>query len=257
MALTITAGDSSHSFMRDNLLRSAWVRRIEVQSDPANGGRLNTYLAVPIHALFADVKIPPASALLFICKDGFSAPIDPQRLLNKDPAKSIAFLAIEPADNPWPPLRKNGGDSAGPFYLIWQDPEKSNIGKEEWPFQLVAFKVQRATQEEFPHTPPKISGHPEAPEWRGYRSFMKNCFSCHTLNGEGNSRLGPDLNIPYSPTEYLRAGFLEKQIRSPQSVHRWPQSKMTAFDKAALPDRELKDLIAYLRHMAKHKVSKP
>jgi mono/diheme cytochrome c family protein len=79
--------------------------------------------------------------------------------------------------------------------------------------------------------------------------------SCHTLNGAGDSTIGPDLNIPYNPTEYMRPEALRRLIRDPQSLHRWPGSQMPAFDAKALPDREMAELLAYLRHMADRKVA--
>ncbi|MNP11251.1 hypothetical protein D3C76_1034280 [compost metagenome] len=65
--------------------------------------------------------------------------------------------------------------------------------------------------------------------------------------------MGPDLNIPFSPTEYLSGDFLRRYIRDPQSLRQWPQAKMPGFDQAVLPDAELDKLVAYLRHMAGRK----
>ena len=81
--------------------------------------------------------------------------------------------------------------------------------------------------------------------------------ACHTLNGGGDSTAGPDLNIPYNPTEYLRPEALRRLIRDPQALHRWPEGKMPASDSKTLPDRELAQLVAYLRHMADRKVAPP
>jgi mono/diheme cytochrome c family protein len=78
--------------------------------------------------------------------------------------------------------------------------------------------------------------------------------TCHTLNGQGDAKLGPDLNIPHSPTEYLRADMFRTLVRNPQNLRRWPQSKMPGFDTHVLSDRDLDDLEAYLKHMAGRKV---
>ena len=43
----------------------------------------------------------------------------------------------------------------------------------------------------------------------------------------------------------------------PQALRRWPAAKMPAFDSKVLPDRELAELVAYLRHMADRKVLPP
>jgi cytochrome c1 len=72
---------------------------------------------------------------------------------------------------------------------------------------------------------------------------------CHTLNGQGTSQLGPDLNIPFNPTEYMAEKYLRQLIRDPQSLRRWPQSKMAGFSPKDLPDGELDQIVAYLRSM--------
>ncbi len=80
--------------------------------------------------------------------------------------------------------------------------------------------------------------------------FQRTCLACHTLNGQGDAQLGPDLNIPHSPTEYFRQDLLRSYIRDPQSLRRWPQARMPGFDRQALSDADLEALLAYLRHMA-------
>jgi cytochrome c1 len=83
--------------------------------------------------------------------------------------------------------------------------------------------------------------------------FIKNCFPCHTMNKQGEARMGPDLNVPKNPTEYFTEPVLRAFIRNPQSLHTWPQSKMTPFLPENFPDSALSDVIAYLKHMAKRK----
>ena len=67
----------------------------------------------------------------------------------------------------------------------------------------------------------------------------------------------PRFNVPFSPTEYLRADAFRRLIRDPQSLRRWPGTRMSAFDTATLSDRELNDLFDYLRYMANRKVPIP
>ena len=78
--------------------------------------------------------------------------------------------------------------------------------------------------------------------------------ACHRMNGAGDSQFGPDLNIPYNPTEYFSGDFLTRYIRNPQSLRRWPQGKMPGFSVEVLSDKELAELVDYLRHMAGRKV---
>jgi mono/diheme cytochrome c family protein len=84
--------------------------------------------------------------------------------------------------------------------------------------------------------------------------FIKNCIVCHTLNLGGDGWMGPDLNVPFSATEYMRADALRRFVRDPQSLRRYPGTRMPGFDTATLSDRELSDLFDYLRHMANRKV---
>jgi mono/diheme cytochrome c family protein len=89
---------------------------------------------------------------------------------------------------------------------------------------------------------------------RGYAVFQRTCFACHTLNGEGDARMGPDLNISHNPTEYLSNDMLRAFIRNPQSLRRWPEGKMTGFPtQESLSDADLDAVLAYLRYMAQHK----
>jgi mono/diheme cytochrome c family protein len=88
---------------------------------------------------------------------------------------------------------------------------------------------------------------------QGFTLFQKNCLACHRLNGAGNGQVGPDLNLPFNPTEYFREGYLQRYIRDPQSLRHWPQGKMPGFSASVLPDHELQLLIGYLQHMAQRK----
>jgi cytochrome c1 len=92
---------------------------------------------------------------------------------------------------------------------------------------------------------------------RGFAVFSASCLPCHTLNLMGDARVGLDLNVPFSPTEYMREDFLRMQVRNPQALCSWPGAKMPGFGVNAISDRELDDLLAYLYYMAKRKVEAP
>ncbi|MCY1377680.1 hypothetical protein D9M69_652650 [compost metagenome] len=55
--------------------------------------------------------------------------------------------------------------------------------------------------------------------------------------------------------EYLGDDKLAKLIRDPQSLRWWPDARMSAIDEKTLSDADLKDLLAYLHHMAGRKGS--
>lgn len=213
-----------------------------------------TYRAIPMPALFEGITVRPGETLEFDTFDGFSASLDPAQVFNQDDSLATAYLAIEDPGNPWPKLR-DGRSTAGPLYLVWKNPERSGIGQEQWPYQIRSFSVKGSVQSRFPALMPESGLAEDHPAVRGYKVFVKNCFACHTLNGEGTSRLGPDLNLPHSPVEYMDEAYLRKLVRDPQSVRSWKGSRMSAFSLEALPDSELDDLIAYLRHKAEHRAS--
>lgn len=253
--ITISAPGYSRSYSEQELLSSPELKTITVLKDPAYNDKSTSYSAVPLASLLKDVSVNKNSTLLFSCLDGFSAPIDIQKVLNQRPDQAIAYLAIEPSSARWQKLKANSDSTPGPFYLIWTNPEKSKISREEWPFQLSGFNVKPSIEEQFPHIAPDPKLPSSSKVKLGYQLFLKNCFTCHTMNGEGTSKMGPDLNIPYSPTEYLKAGFLQKQIRNPQSIKRWTESKMPGFSKENLSDSEIDLIIEYLRHMSGRKHS--
>ena len=120
--LTLQAGEHKVVFKRSDLLKRKDVESLTIDKDPAYPGQKMQYKAVPASALFASMKIADDAVIQFKCLDGFSAPISKERLLNTSAAMSLAFIAIEEADKPWPAL-KPGGASAGPFYLVWPKPE--------------------------------------------------------------------------------------------------------------------------------------
>jgi len=234
-SLEVRWGKTKQVFTTEDFLKHPALTTLTVLKDPAYDHSKQTYKAVPLKVLFENHPTPRElehSIVQFFCLDGFSAPMQASRLLSQDKNGSIAYLAID--DRP----------KSGPFYLIWKDPEKSQIGPEEWPFQIAAFEVKGSLAKTFPRIIP------EAAFNQGFELFQKHCFACHTLNREGFSQMGPDLNVPMGPTEYFTEAGLRKLIRNPQEVRLWPQSKMRGFSKKHLSDRELDALVGYLKHMA-------
>jgi mono/diheme cytochrome c family protein len=83
----------------------------------------------------------------------------------------------------------------------------------------------------------------------GQALFVTQCLPCHMLNGAGTSAIGPDLNRPMNPTEYLTRGGLHALIRDPRSVRTWPEQKMPGFAVDQMSDREIDQVIDYLAYM--------
>jgi mono/diheme cytochrome c family protein len=84
----------------------------------------------------------------------------------------------------------------------------------------------------------------------GQDLFFAHCLVCHKLAGGGAAELGPDLNLPMSPTEYFQGRALKEYIRDPASVRDWPDRKMPAFDPAILSEADIDLIVSYLQHKA-------
>ena len=252
--LILKVEGETRTFSRSQLLQMKELRTLVVEKDVTYSNQQKTYSAIPVAVLFKGMKTEGSSTLLFSCLDGFSAPISASRILNQDPKGSMAYIAIQKPDEKWGAVKGDSEQTAGPFYLVWDHPEKSKIVTEEWPYQLAGFESKPSIEKQFPKTAPDQKLSEKSPIKKGYQIFMRNCFACHTVNGEGASKMGPDLNIPFNPTEYLGKKFITKLVRNPQSLRRWPQAKMPPFDVSSLPDEDLQKIILYLQHMAQRKV---
>ncbi|MDF4003470.1 cytochrome c [Luteibacter sp. PPL552] len=246
--LAVDTGRGVRAWTTTELLARPDARDIRVPGDVSYHAT-RTYRAVPMKALLPGV--PADAHLQFTARDGFAAEIPASLIIDGHGAH--AWLAVEPDGAAWPPLGA-GKPSAGPFYLVWIDPDKGPVGPEQWPYQIATIKVLPDPAKRFPAMRPDPRLGADAAPVRGFAVFQRHCMTCHTLNGQGDAKLGPDLNIPHSPTEYLRADMFRTLVRNPQNLRRWPQSKMPGFDTHVLSDRDLDDLEAYLKHMAGRKV---
>ena len=251
--LDIVAGGSMRTFIRSQLLARSDLRTITVR-DSVYHQRRDRFKAVPLADLFAGLTIPDGAVIQCNGTDGFSAVLDQRRLLSTDPKASEAMLAIEEKTDPWPSLTGRT-TSAGPFYLMWLRPEASSIGREEWPFNVASFHVVADSRALFPAMYPADGASHSVQA--GFKSFQKNCFACHKMNGAGAGVIGPDLNIPRNPTEYFDAKALRIFVRDPAQVRAWPAMAMRGFSETAITDEELSDLIAYLHYMSAWKHQLP
>ncbi len=230
-------------YSTEQLLQQA--QAIQIPADVAYK-RAMTYQAVPVASLLPGLNA--GDQLQAVASDGFAAELPAAPLLNREGAR--AWVAIEDPAKPWPRLSSNK-PSAGPFYLVWTDPQAGQIGPEQWPFQMVSLRQVKSLAQRFPVLLPAADTGTEVQA--GFAQFQKHCLACHRLNGAGDSAFGPDLNIPHNPIEYFNADYLQRYIRDPQSLRRWPQARMPGFSPQALTDAELQQLLAYLRHMATRK----
>ena len=252
--LTTEVGGRATAYAPSELLARPDVVTVTIPEDVAYQ-RSMSYRALPMVALLAGVA--PSATLRFAASDGFATSLPAALLLATDEHGARAYLAIEPEDAQWPSLRADEPASAGPFYLVWTHPERGRVVPEQWPYRISRIEEMAPLAARFPVIVPAAGVPAGGPVNRGFTVFTQNCIVCHTLNLAGDASIGPDLNVPYNPTEYLSADALRRVIRDPQSLRRWPGSRMPGFDVGVLSDRELNDVLAYLRYMASRKVPVP
>lgn len=251
-SLIVTRGTQSKTFQLSELL--AHPAAIEVQTDASDEAykRPMRYRAVPIETLLPDLHKDADASVQFIALDGYAPVIAAKRLTGIGSAS--AYLAIEPSPGAWPALAPNK-PSAGPFYLVWRDASGAGVAPSEWPYQIASIRVQSALAARFPKIVPDSQA--SARVWAGFAAYEKHCFGCHTMNRQGDAKMGPDLNVPMNATEYFAESALRKLVRDPKSVREWNAGVMPGFDPGRLGEEELDAIIAYLKHMAGRKVAQP
>jgi mono/diheme cytochrome c family protein len=252
--LTIQSPEKTLTYKRSELLSRPDVKTVIVKNDPSYSGKQMTYTAVPAASLFKNLTISDEAVIQFKCLDGFSAPIRSEILLHVGPGDSIPYIAIESENQSWPKLREGKDDhTAGPFYLVWENPKASGVTQEEWPFQLTGFEIKKSLKQIYPAIFPDPALEKTSTVSKGFHVFTKNCFPCHTMNQQGEGKMGPDLNLPMNPTEYYQTQALKAFIRNPKQVRTWPTAKMGPFPPETISDSELGQLIDYLKHMAQRR----
>jgi mono/diheme cytochrome c family protein len=237
--LEFAIGTRTWHLDRNALLANPAIQTIDVPAD-VTYKRAMRYRAVPLSALVPSLN--NIESLQLIALDGFVANIPGSALSHT----AQAWLAIEPADTPWPALKS--GKSAGPFYLVWLKAESGQIAQEYWPYQVAKITEIESLEKRYPQFLPKKGASKAATQ--GMQVYVANCAACHKLNGGGDAAIGPDLNQPFSPTEYFNEQFLRKLIREPASVRNWGDRRMPGFSKDALSDAQVDDLLVYLQQMA-------
>ena len=246
-ALVIENGANEQRFTIDQLLRRPDTVTLNVTGDVYH--HAVTYRGVPLLAILGNDTDPQFDTIEAEARDGFVSQLSLALIRRGASGGSVAYIAIEDPAHPWPRLPQGTG-TAGPFYLIWESPERSAITREQWPYQLsrltfVESPVHRWTQLAVPAA---IAA--DAPARHGQEVFVVQCLPCHRLKGGGASDTGPDLGQPMNPTQYLTDAGLRAIIRNPQAVRTWPGQQMIGFGKAIISDDDLDALVAYLHTMA-------
>jgi hypothetical protein len=99
--LTVSADGGVHTFDRDELLARTDVAEITTSRDVAYRTP-RTYRAVALAKVLEGVVIPPDAVVEVAAQDGFVTQL-PRDLVYAN-GGIVAYMAIEVADTPWPPL---------------------------------------------------------------------------------------------------------------------------------------------------------
>jgi mono/diheme cytochrome c family protein len=252
--LDITIGGETRTFSRDTLLARPDVTDIDIPADIAYGKPMQ-FRAIPLAALLAPFRVPADSVIETVALDGFAAHLPLDLVSNTDPKKAVAWLAIEPADAPWPPLRGKAA-SAGPFYIVWAGAQAKSVSSEYWAYQVAKLVSELPPLKRWP----QLAVDPALPATHEARAgetlFIAQCLPCHMLSGAGSSDVGPDLNAPMNPTAYMTRAGLHALIRDPKAVRTWPTQIMPGFAEDQMSDRDIDAVIGYLAHIAGRRMGK-
>jgi mono/diheme cytochrome c family protein len=246
--LTITAGTITNRLTAVELLSRPDLASIQIPPHVDYDVSL-TLQAVPLLDLLAAFPLERFDRLEASATDGFVAQIPLALIEAGKTGGSIAWIAVENPGHPWPKLPGKDA-SAGPFYLIWQYPERSQVVNEQWPYMLEKLTAVQSPELRWPQLKVNAALPADAPARLGEAVFATQCLPCHRLNGGGASEIGPDLGQPTAATDYMTEPGLRALVRDPKSVRTWPQQQMPAFPPTILPDTDLNALIAYLKQIA-------
>jgi mono/diheme cytochrome c family protein len=246
--LTITAGPITHHFTATELLSRTDLASIRIPPHVDYDISL-TLQAVPLLDLLAAFPLERFDRLEASATDGFIAQIPLSLIEAGKSGGSVAWIAVENPDHRWPKLPGKDA-SAGPFYLIWQYPERSRVANEQWPYMLEKLTAVQSPERRWPQLAVNAALPADAPARLGEVVFAAQCLPCHRLNGGGASEIGPDLGRPMAATDYMTERGLRALVRDPKSIRTWPQQQMPAFPPSLLSNTDLDALMAYLKQIA-------
>ena len=255
-AQTLTLADraTSSTLTRDALLARPDAVEVTIARDPVYSGRSMVYRAVPAAALLKGLAVRADDYVQARATDDFSVSI-PARLLTVPAGADIeAFVAIETAAQPWPPLQgANKKGSAGPFTLIWRLKPPASVSGEYWSYHLAALSVGDSPYKRWPQLAVGADVPAADPVRQGLDRFVAVCMACHRFDGAGEGTMGPDLGRPLNPVEWFQPAALRKFIRNPKSVRDWPGAKMAPMSEESLSDADIDAIVAWFTYKARRK----
>src|SRR5262249_32065291 len=129
-------GERRH-FSAAELLANPATRVIEIPQD-ADYRRPMLYQAIPLLDLLHGLPTGMTHTLEARAIDGVASQIPWTLIARGASGGAVAWIAIEDPAHPWPDL-DGRAYSAGPFYLVWEHPERSGVASEQWPYALASL----------------------------------------------------------------------------------------------------------------------
>jgi mono/diheme cytochrome c family protein len=209
----------------------------------------HVFRAVPLLPLLGPLPSGSDDMLQARASDGFVAELPLALVRKATEGGAVPWIALELPDQPWLPIPETG-KKPGPFWLVWEHPERSAIGTEQWPYALASLTTVGDVARRWPQLALPADLAKDAPAAHGLQVFIKQCLPCHKMEGGGEGTIGPDLGHPMNAAAYLTDAGLRALIRDPKSVRTWPAQLMQGFASENLSDADLDDLIAYLHAKA-------
>lgn len=213
------------------------------------------FSAMPLDRVLDEAYGPSwrkSEVIVFTCRDGYQSTIPVKRVLDHR-----AFLAVDRPDGAGFTILKHEEGTKkrvglSPSYVIWENLEDARIRNEGdygWPYQvvridLVSFRSQFREMTPPPNAATKVLA--------GFEAFIAHCSQCHAINGRGGT-IGPELNYPANPSEYMKDEWLRRWIDDPTSMRRAPRMPPL---NPELPERArvIDEIVAYLETMARYKI---
>jgi mono/diheme cytochrome c family protein len=206
------------------------------------------YLAIPLLELMSGLRADATDAIEARANDGFVSQLPWSLIKQAASGGAVAWIAIEDPAHPWPNL-PGKPFSAGPFYLVWEHPERSGVTSEQWPYALASLTGVADPLQRWPQLSVGADVPADDLSRRGQTVFLVQCLPCHRLYGAGAGEQGPDLGLPMPATAYMTQAGLKALLRNPAAVRSWPQQQMPAFDSSMLSDVDIDAVIAYLTRL--------